>query len=193
MERLFAGPQGPADAGAAAAGAAAAGGGAAAAGGGTSSKNVLSFKGWTLDMLQASAARCQSLLAPGTPPPWPVHGWRCAVLRFQLPASWPHLPALRRRMRTPAAQAACVLAGSDFLPSLKGISFKTAAGFVGRRRSLGAALKAIRLEKRFQLACTQVGVAAAVPAELSRLGDCSCMGASRVMPRVLPACARCAS
>lgn len=55
-----------------------------------------------------------------------------------------------------AAQATCVLAGSDFLESLKGISFKTAAGFVGRRRSLTGALQSIKHEKRWQLTCTQV-------------------------------------
>ncbi len=49
-----------------------------------------------------------------------------------------------------------MLAGSDFLGSLKGISFKTAAGFVARRRSLAGALQTIKLEKRWQLACTRV-------------------------------------
>ncbi|KAI3429575.1 hypothetical protein D9Q98_005662 [Chlorella vulgaris] len=64
-------------------------------------------------------------------------------------------------------QAACVLAGCDFLPSLKGISFKTAAGFVARRRSLEGALRALRLEKRFQLAATDEYCAAARKASLA--------------------------
>ena len=51
-------------------------------------------------------------------------------------------------------QAACVLAGCDFLPSLKGVSFRTAAAYVARRRSLGGALKALRMEKRFAAAVT---------------------------------------
>ena len=72
-------------------------------------------------------------------------------------------------------QAACVLAGCDFLPSLKGISFKTAAGFVGRRRNLAGALKAIRLERRFQSLATQEYCAAAAQALLAfqhALGEC---------------------
>ncbi|KAL4449460.1 hypothetical protein ABPG77_007104 [Micractinium sp. CCAP 211/92] len=52
-------------------------------------------------------------------------------------------------------QAACVLAGCDFLPSLKGVSFRTAAGFVARGRSLEGALKAMQAEKRFRTAVTE--------------------------------------
>lgn len=52
-------------------------------------------------------------------------------------------------------QAACVLAGCDFLPSLKGVSFRTAAGFVARGRSLEGALVAMRAEKRFRTAVTE--------------------------------------
>ena len=81
-------------------------------------------------------------------------------------------------------QAACVLAGCDFLASLKGISFRTAAGFVGRRRSLAGALKALRLEKRFQLLASKVG----------RAGSwyCSCLRAPAVSagtPTARPPCA----
>ncbi|KAL4443831.1 hypothetical protein ABPG75_011568 [Micractinium tetrahymenae] len=72
-------------------------------GGGRGGSGALSFRGWTLDMLQA----------------------------------------------------ACVLAGCDFLPSLKGVSFRTAAGFVARRRSLEGALKALQGEKRFRSAVTE--------------------------------------
>ena len=64
-------------------------------------------------------------------------------------------------------QAACVLAGCDFLPSLKGVSFRTAAAHVARRRSLGGALKALRMEKRFAAAATPEYCAAAEAALLA--------------------------
>ena len=64
-------------------------------------------------------------------------------------------------------QAACVLAGCDFLPSLKGVSFRTAAAYVVRRRSLGGALTALRLEKRFIEAVTPEYCAAAEKALLA--------------------------
>lgn len=74
-----------------------------------------------------------------------------------------------------------MLAGCDFLASIKGISFRTAAGFVARRRSLAGALKAIRLEKRFQLAATEQYCAAAERAALAfkhALGALVCRSAS---------------
>lgn len=48
-----------------------------------------------------------------------------------------------------------MLAGCDFLPSLKGVSFRTAAGFVARRRGLEGALGGMRAEKRFRTDVTE--------------------------------------
>lgn len=152
LDRLFAGPQ--------AAGVEA---GAAGSSGGKGG-SVLSLKGWTLDMLQVRAGlggQSSCFLVPSIhcrlSPAWLRPGRCSACPHAQLPARAPpaHLPP--RLASLPVDQAACVLAGCDFLPSLKGISFRTAAGFVARRRSLGGALKAIRQEKRFQLLATQVG------------------------------------
>ena len=45
-------------------------------------------------------------------------------------------PLLFRNWDLPRLQAACVLAGCDFLPSLKGIGFKKAHGLMDRHRLL---------------------------------------------------------
>lgn len=131
LDRLFAGPPAPP----------AGGGPAGAAAGGKGGGNVLSFRGWTLDMLQVSAAAMK-------------YGY--IVSNSHLLPCTPHCP--HPHSPSPPAQAACVLAGCDFLPSIKGVSFRTAFGFVSRRRSLAGALRSIRLEKRFQLLATQVWV-----------------------------------
>ena len=92
---------------------------------------------------------------------WVVQERRLALLRRLLappmlarPSVDPSCPLTDPSDSHP--QAACVLAGCDFLPSLRGVSFRTAAAFVARRRSLDGALKALRLEKRFQLLATAV-------------------------------------
>lgn len=121
--------------------------GAPAGGGSGRSGGVLSLRGWSLEMLQVGGQPRASLTLVGPCLP---------------PQTAP--PSLLPRCRP---QAACVLAGCDFAPSIKGISFRTAAGFVARRRSLAGALKAIRLERRFQLSATEQYCAAAERAALA--------------------------
>lgn len=117
---------------------------------------MMSFRGWTLEMLQA---RCcppfAALLCTASNKPsrcvWSDQQHRQAPCPTSNQATHPNRSAV---------QATCVLAGCDFLESLKGISFKTAAGFVARRKTLAGALQSIKLEKRFQLACTKARAAA---------------------------------
>ena len=108
-----------------------------------------------------NAAGGSDAAAPGPPPPQPqpasskniFMGWTLDML-----------------------QAASVLAGCDFLPSIKGVAFKTAAMFVGRHRTLDATLDALGRERRFAAAATPAYCAAARAAALNfrhALGACA--------------------
>ena len=156
LDRLFAGPEA----------AAAAADGAAAGSGGRGAAGVVSLRGFTLEMLQV-------LLGEGKPGacacPLCCHRRKHTRLLSSPPACPSLAPGCPLPPATclPAAQAASVLAGCDFAPSLKGISFRTAAGLVARRRSLDSVLRLLRAEKRWQLAATDEYCAAARRAALA--------------------------